>query len=80
MLKLYIIGICILVVAILANAIIQTIGIKSWYGFIEILSKFDWSGFSQIRVIDYLWLFIAYPLVLSLGYLLGSKLNDLLFS
>ncbi|WP_156115492.1 hypothetical protein [Psychroserpens sp. Hel_I_66] len=74
MIKLYIIGICILIIAIIANGVIVKVGLKSWYDFIELLSNNGWNAFIQINIIDYLWLFIGYPLVLSLGYLIGEKL------
>ena len=79
MTRLYLIGFCILIVAILANGIIIKIGLKSWYDFIELLSRHGTSALSMISVIDYLWLFIGYPLVLSFGYLLGSKIHSLIF-
>lgn len=79
MLKLYLIGICILIVAILANAIIVKIGLKSWYGFIELLSQFGMDAFNKLSVFDYLWLFLGYPLVLGFGYLIGLKIYNLVF-
>lgn len=80
MLKLYFIGLGILIVAILANAIVGKIGVKSWYDFIEILTLQGWSAFSLINLWDYIWLFIGYPLVLSLGYLAGLKCFHLIFN
>ncbi len=74
MLRLYLIGICILIIAILANTIIVKLGLKSWYDFIEMLNSEGTSTLSKTRAIDYLWLFLGYPLVLSLGYLIGDKL------
>ena len=79
MLKLYIIGIAILVIAILANGIIVKIGLKSWYDFIELLSKQGTYTLSKITILDYLWLFFGYPLVLGLGYWLGEKIHQALF-
>jgi hypothetical protein len=79
MLKLYIIGICILIVAILANGIIMKFGIKSWYDFIELLNQYGRNAFTKINVFDYLWLLIGYPLVLGLGYYFGLKLYQVIF-
>lgn len=79
MIRLYIIGICILIVAILANAIIAKIGLKSWYDFIELLNQLGSKALSEMGIIDYIWLFIGYPLTLSLGYILGNKLSNLWF-
>ncbi|MGC1471756.1 MAG: hypothetical protein WA775_04110 [Psychroserpens sp.] len=45
MLKLYIIGLCILAIAIVANALIVKIGSKSWYDFIELVSDDGWIAF-----------------------------------
>ncbi len=74
MLRIYITGIAILVIAIVANGLIVKLGLKSWYDFIDILSKNGTSALSKTSVIEYLWLFIGYPLVLGLGYWLGDKI------
>jgi hypothetical protein len=79
MLKLYIIGICILIIAILANAIVIKIGLKSWYDFIELLNDSGTGAFAKLSAFDYLWLFIGYPLILGCGYFFGLKLYELLF-
>ncbi|WP_411767765.1 hypothetical protein [Winogradskyella sp. A3E31] len=79
MVRLYLIGLCILITAVLANGLIIKLGLKSWYDFIEMLSSQGWSAFKIISAFDYLWLFIGYPLVLSLGYVVGDKLYQLLF-
>ena len=80
MLRLYIIGLAILIIAILANGIIAKIGLKSWYGFIELLSKDGSSAFSKLNIFDYLWLFIAYPFILGIGYWLGEKISNLILN
>lgn len=80
MLKLYFIGLGILIVAILANAIIGKIGIKSWYDFIQLLTLQGRTAFSLMSLWDYIWLFVGYPLVLSLGYLAGLKCYNLFFN
>ncbi|WP_179022492.1 DUF7672 family protein [Winogradskyella forsetii] len=80
MIRLYIIGLAILIIAILANAIIAKIGLKSWYGFIELLSKEGSSAFSKLNIFDYLWLFIAYPFILGIGYWLGEKISNLILN
>lgn len=77
MLKLYIIGLCILVIAILANFIIGKLGIMSWYEFLQQLKDWGPSGLNEVSFLDYLWLFIGYPLVLGCGYLLGNELYQL---
>jgi len=77
--KLYIIGVSILVVAIIANIIIAKIGLLSWYDFLNQLNEKGNSALKSIGVIDYVWLFIGYPLVLSLGYVIGNKVYSILF-
>jgi hypothetical protein len=80
MLKFYIIGICILIIAIIANAAIVNIGLKSWYDFIDLLSKHGSQAFSKLKILDYVWLFLGYPLVLGLGYSIGFKCYEWFFS
>ncbi|WP_417854859.1 hypothetical protein [Xanthomarina gelatinilytica] len=79
MVKLYIIGISILLVAIIANAVAIKIGLKSWYVFIQLLSDIGLSAFRELNLWDYFWLFLGYPLTLGLGYLLGAKLYAIFF-
>lgn len=79
MVRFYFIGIAILSVAILANGIVLKLGIKSWYGFIELISTAGLSAFKKITPIDYLWLFIGYPFVLAFGYWIGDKVYSLIF-
>ncbi|MCB0398191.1 MAG: hypothetical protein KDD26_00945 [Winogradskyella sp.] len=79
MLRLYVIGIAILIIAILANGIIIKLGLKSWYDFIELLSKNGISAFTSLAFIDLIWLFIGYPLILGLGYWLGDKVYSFIF-
>jgi hypothetical protein len=80
MVKLYFIGLGILITAIIANAIIVKIGIKSWYDFINLLAEHQMGAFSKISFLDYLWLFVGYQLVLALGYLAGLKFYHLIFN
>tara|TARA_B100000941_G_C28479850_1_gene541477 strand:- start:1003 stop:1227 length:225 start_codon:yes stop_codon:yes gene_type:complete len=66
MIKYYIIGTIILVIAILANLLANKLGIKTWYDFLNGIGNN-----SSFSVIDYIWLFAAYPLILGLSYKLG---------
>lgn len=75
--RLYFIGLAILVTAILANGIVVKLGLKSWYDFISLLSQTGATAFSKLSVIDYLWLFVGYPLVLGCGYWVGDKIYSL---
>jgi hypothetical protein len=80
MLKLYIIGLAILVTAILANFLAAKLGLLSWYDFLNLLSDKGGEAFKKVKFLDYLWLFILYPLALGLGYWFGIKLFQLIFS
>jgi hypothetical protein len=71
MFRLYIIGIFILLIAIIANGLVSKLNIKTWYDFFEILLKSD-KLWSTIKPIDFLWLFVIYPLILGLGYKVGE--------
>jgi len=76
MVRLYIIGISILLVAIISNFIVSKLGVASWYDFLENITKNEPNNLS---LIDYLWLFLLYPLCLGLGYLLGDYISNLIF-
>ena len=80
MLKLYVIGICILIIAIIANAIIVNFGLTSWYDFINLLSEHRSQAFGKLQILDYVWLFLGYPLVLGCGYLIGTKCYNWFFT
>jgi len=79
MLKLYVIGLAILITAILANFLAAKLGLLSWYDFLNHLSAKGSDGFKEARFIDYLWLFLLYPLALGLGYWFGLKLFQAIF-
>lgn len=64
--KIFIAGLIILVGAVLANFLAGLLGVTSWYDF---LKKPKSAGF-----LDYLWLFIVYPLLLGLLAYLASLL------
>ncbi|WP_282040685.1 DUF7672 family protein [Winogradskyella flava] len=80
MLKIYIVGITILLIAILANGLVIKLGVKSWYDFISLLSNDGSLGFNKLSIIDYLWLFIGYPFVLGFGYWIGDKIYHQIFT
>ena len=73
MVRIYVIGISILIVAIIANFIAKIIGISTWYDF---LNSFTDSTTSNFKLIDYLWLFFIYPIILGLGYFLGELISN----
>ena len=77
MIRLYIIGFSILIGAIVLNVIIQKLGIMGWYEFLGKLQEQGKAVFSTMRAIDYLWLFLGYPFLLGMSYLLGEKIYGL---
>jgi len=80
MLKLYIIGLAILITAIVANFVASKLGLLSWYDFLNLISDMGAKGIKKVRFIDYVWLLFLYPLALGLGYWFGIKLFQAIFS
>ncbi len=80
MLKLYIIGLSILFIAIIANTLAGYLNLNTWYGFAnEIIQSNFIIAINKQNIEDLIWLFIIYPIVLSSGYLIGSKIHVLIF-
>tara|TARA_A100001015_G_C14665369_1_gene584702 strand:+ start:139 stop:381 length:243 start_codon:yes stop_codon:yes gene_type:complete len=75
MIRLYIIGLFILLIALAANALAYWIQCKSWYEFINGLmnTKNYWNTLS---LKDGLWLFLIYPFLLGLGAALGDFIHQ----
>ena len=65
----YFIGIVILVVAIGANIMASYFGFKTWYDFLNGIGQ----GMT-LRLKDYVWLFLIYPLILGSSVQLGMIL------
>jgi len=78
MLRIYIIGVSILIIAIIANTLISKIGISTWYDFGPDLFKRGFLAMKEAGFLNCLWLFIIYPLILGLGYVIGDKLYSLI--
>ena len=74
MIRLYIIVVLILIIAILSNFIVSKLGVATWYDFLNNIAKNEPNNYS---IIDYLWLFILYPLVLGSGFFLGDLMYNL---
>ena len=77
MLRVYIIGISILLIAIIANVVVGKLGISTWYDFGPQFFKRGLIVLKEVGVLSSVWLFILYPLVLALGYILGDKIYNL---
>ncbi len=80
MLRIYIIGLSILLIAIIANIIAGRLNIMTWYDYIGNISKQGVGAVNGMSIVDALWLFIFYPLFLGLGYYLGHKLYTAIFN
>ena len=80
MLKLYIIGVTILIVAIVANSIASSLSIMTWYDFLNQLKSSGFKTISEIGALNILWLFIIYPIVLGSGYLIGLRIFNMIIS
>ena len=76
MLKIYFIGLVILMVAIILNGLVNKWGITGWYDFINQLLLQGKQVFRRLTIIDYTWLFIMYPFLLGVGAKLGEFLFD----
>ena len=78
MARLYIIGILILLGAILANIIASKLNLKSWYDLFLGVSE-NSNYWSQIRIIDGIWLILIYPLSLGFSAYIGNIIYQKLF-
>ena len=75
--KLLITGYIILIVAIFVNIIANYLNIITWYKFLNlIIAEGVKETFFSISIFDFFWLFIIYPTILSMGYLLGEKIYN----
>jgi len=66
MIRIYFIGLFILITAIVANILAVKLQLKSWYDLLNGLANSK-SYWELITFKDSLWLFLLYPLVLGLG-------------
>jgi hypothetical protein len=73
--KLYLTGVVVLVIAILANALASQIKVLTWYDFLTSLANEGTSGFGVVRWQDALWLFLVYPMILGAGAWAGFSLH-----
>ena len=72
MIRIYIIGVCILMIAIIANVIVGKVGLSTWYDFGPQFFKRGFLVVKEVGFFSTLWLFFLYPLVLAFGYILGD--------
>ena len=77
MIRIYVIGVCILIIAIIANGIAIKLGLKTWYDFLGLLTENGFAVFKSLSLLDYVWLFVLYPLCLGIAYWVGDKIYHL---
>ena len=77
MLRAYIIGLSILFIAIICNIIAEKIGLFTWYFFGSQFFKQGFGILKEVGLASGIWLFILYPLILTLGYLIEDKIFKL---
>lgn len=73
MLRIYIIGLVILISAIVFNVVSSKLHIMGWYDFLTHLVAQGKSTFKQMKWLDFAWLFFFYPLLLGLTCKLAIK-------
>ncbi|MGB2165066.1 MAG: DUF7672 family protein [Flavobacteriaceae bacterium] len=69
LIKLYLMGLVVLVLAILANFLAAQLGLKTRYDFLN-----QWGAGNALNFKDGLWLFVLYPLILGCSLLIGNML------
>ncbi|MFZ9980874.1 MAG: DUF7672 family protein [Cyclobacteriaceae bacterium] len=74
MLKVYFIGLLILVSAIILNVISGKIGLTGWYDFLNGLAGSGRKIFDSLNFMDYVWLFVLYPFLLGCSVFFAEKL------
>lgn len=67
MLKIYLIGLVILVSAIILNVIATSLNISTWFSFADKLKDKGIKAIGQEKVLSLLFLFIIYPLLLGIA-------------
>lgn len=78
MIRIYFIGLFILITAILANILAVKLQLKTWYDLLNGLANSK-SYWELITFKDSLWLFLVYPLVLGLGAVFANFIYLKLF-
>jgi hypothetical protein len=78
MLKVFMVGWVVLLAAIILNVAVQRMGIMGWYDFLLRLPIEGKKLFPQMRIIDYAWLFLVYPLLLGGSVQVGDYLHALI--
>lgn len=71
--QVFVVGLGILFVAIIANMLANVLGLTTWYAFIENIGKLGlWEALSKEKIFSLLFMFVLYPLILgATGYYLA---------
>jgi len=77
MLRLYLIGVSILLIAIIVNVLVARAGVLTWYDFGPQFFKRGFIVIKEVGFLNIFWLFILYPFLLSFGYFIGDKIYNL---
>jgi len=77
MIRYYIIGLCILLIAILVNGLAYKLGLKTWYDLIKELNTNGIYTLKTMSILDGIWLVVLYPMCLGLASWLGHKIYSL---
>jgi hypothetical protein len=67
MIKIYILGLVVLVSAILFNGLAVKLNLVSWYDFLNRAIASGSKVWQTLRFVDLLWLFFVYPMLLGLS-------------
>ena len=75
--KLLITGYSILITAILANLIANLLDVCTWYDVYKSITNTNIkTTLNSLNLFSMLWLFFIYPLLLSIGYIIGCRIYE----
>ena len=75
LIKLLITGYSILITAILANLMANLLDIFTWYDLYKSITNTNIKAtLKSLNIFSVLWLFFIYPLLLSIGYIVGCRI------
>jgi hypothetical protein len=77
LIKIFIIGVWVLAVALIANFLAMRLGINTWYGFVADIGDFNLvTAITRQTPWDMIFLFLVYPLMLGVpGWIYFKMLN-----
>lgn len=72
--RIYITGVIVVLVAIIVNAAVEFIGLENWYGFLMNIAEHGLlSAVSEAGVVSLLFLFVIYPLTLGAAVVINEQ-------